>query len=74
MGLVKGFKLCLMTSIRRFNVRNITMMKRKMKSEELQEYFKFKRKRNIKPDKKGKGTYKRKEKYGMAVSSKGQDC
>lgn len=50
------------------------MMKRKMKSEELQEYFKFKRKRNIKPGKKGKGTYKRKEKYNMAVSSKGQDC
>ena len=50
------------------------MMKRKMKSEELQEYFKFKRKRNIKPGKKGIGTYKRKEKYGMAVSSKGQDC
>ena len=35
----------------------------KKSPEELQEYLKFKRRKGIVPNKKGKGSYKRKNKY-----------
>ena len=46
----------------------------KKTGENLQRYFMFKKRGFARLGKKGKGTYKRKEKYDMAVSSKGQDC